>query len=54
MYSIYKSVAVSGDSRNVASEHEYLVSPQKFITESVLQTVPCMQKLGDAMASYML
>jgi hypothetical protein len=54
MYSIYKWVGVSGDGRNMAGEDEHLISPQKFITESVLQTVPRVQKLGDAMASYML
>jgi hypothetical protein len=32
---------------------EYLVSPQEFVTASVLEADPCVEKLSDAMAPHM-
>jgi hypothetical protein len=45
---------VSGQRGKNVSSCEHLVSPQKFIPEPVLETIPCVEKLGDPMASYMV
>lgn len=47
------SISRHGQHTNIPAESmpQYLVTPEQFISTTVLDPIPCMQELGDAMRS---